>query len=148
MVCDFCTDDKFPTAICQQCGKDNRPPREEIVLLRDTVRECRDYWGYSFSTIGKLLNLGYEGNEEKTDGVVIAACLYLDILLCRAGEDFDAIIADAVSSNVKAVADYRGGKKAAIGSLVGVIKKKHSHLNAKDVQAALVKRLDNHVGSI
>ena len=101
-------------------------------MLRDTVRTCRQQ-GFSYEEIAEIL--AFEC------GVAEAVAYNLDLIQSRDDGEVDAVIADVINSNAKAVADYKGGKKAALGSLVGSVKKKAPHLNAKDVQEGLKKVL-------
>jgi aspartyl-tRNA(Asn)/glutamyl-tRNA(Gln) amidotransferase subunit B len=53
----------------------------------------------------------------------------------------DAAIDKVIAENPKAVADFKGGKQAALGSLTGAVMKSAKGLNPKMVQEALRKRL-------
>jgi len=53
----------------------------------------------------------------------------------------DAAVDNVIASNPKIVADYKGGKQAAIGSLVGQVMKSTKGLNPKIVQERLKEKL-------
>jgi aspartyl-tRNA(Asn)/glutamyl-tRNA(Gln) amidotransferase subunit B len=53
----------------------------------------------------------------------------------------DAAIEAAIAANPKSVADYQGGKQAALGAIVGAVMKSGKGLNAKLVQERLKQKL-------
>jgi aspartyl-tRNA(Asn)/glutamyl-tRNA(Gln) amidotransferase subunit B len=53
----------------------------------------------------------------------------------------DAAIDAAIAANAKSVADYRAGKQAALGAIVGAVMKSQKGLNAKLVQQRLKEKL-------
>ena len=55
----------------------------------------------------------------------------------------DSAIDAAIAGNPKAVADFKCGKQAALGSLVGAVMKSAKGLNPKMVQERLREKLQN-----
>jgi Asp-tRNA(Asn)/Glu-tRNA(Gln) amidotransferase B subunit len=106
--------------------------RTEVIEIRDWVRWFREQ-RYAYGLIADLFNFQC--------GIAEAIAFDLDLILSDDTEETDAIIKDVLLQNEKVVSDYQNGKKAAIGSLVGAVKKRASHLDGKRVQERLLLAL-------
>ena len=106
--------------------------RQEVIATRDLVNEKRKQ------------RLSWEAIAHDMDfecGVAEAVAYSLDLILSDDNDEITGILEQILAENVKAVNDYKSGKKSALGSLIGATRKKHSHLDAKKVQYSLIKML-------
>jgi len=96
--------------------------------------------GANKETTKALINSALAGNAtQPVEPEILAASLGL-IQTTDVGA-IDAAIDELISQNPKSLQDYRGGKQAALGSLVGMTMKLGKGLNAKLVQERLKEKL-------
>ena len=81
------------------------------------------------------------GPDDLDDASLQMRLRELNLLQVSDTRSIDAAIDAAISANPKAVADFRAGKQAALGSLVGAVMKNAKGLNPKIVQERLKARL-------
>ena len=106
--------------------------RDEVLQIRDTVRDYRSH-DISYEDIAFIMNF--------KNGMVEALAYDLDFIQSDSGNEMEEAINALIQENPKPLQDYRGGKKTAIGALMGMIKKKHNHFDSKELQKMLVEKL-------
>lgn len=108
--------------------------REDIIIIRDAIREAKDEQGFTFKEISEIFCL--------ENGQAEAIAFYLDLILSEeSDESFDKIFENVFNDHQKVVEDYRNGKKSAIGALIGATLKRYPHLEAKTVKEKLTQKL-------
>jgi aspartyl-tRNA(Asn)/glutamyl-tRNA(Gln) amidotransferase subunit B len=59
------------------------------------------------------------------------------------GNELESLCQELLQSNPAVVEDYKGGKKQAIGSLIGQAKKKNPNANPQQVRETLLRIIDS-----
>jgi aspartyl-tRNA(Asn)/glutamyl-tRNA(Gln) amidotransferase subunit B len=86
---------------------------------------------------GKVLERLIDGQDAPAEQIATE----LGLIQSSDTGPIDAAIDALIAQNPKSLQDYRGGKQAALGSLVGMIMKSGKGLNAKVVQERLRQKL-------
>lgn len=90
--------------------------------------------GYSWSDIAEALCLEH--------GEAEAIAYYLNLILAEIDDMISRVVSEAILSNPKIVEDFRKGKQAALGALIGTIKKRHGNIDSRKVKEEIQKQLN------
>ncbi|MEM9754147.1 MAG: Asp-tRNA(Asn)/Glu-tRNA(Gln) amidotransferase GatCAB subunit B, partial [Planctomycetota bacterium] len=96
--------------------------------------------GGLFAAAVVLERLGVVG-DELVDGFVDAAATDLGLIQSNDTGPVDEAIDKLIADNPQPLQDYRGGKQAAFGALVGMVMRNGKGLNPKLVQQRLREKL-------
>ena len=124
------------TIVCPTKSSLFKSPIEDthqIITYEYKLEGDKVYWSYSLKDL-----------DGKTYDYVYMLCAEMGLLKKPESEANDLIakaINNLITTNPKSLQDYRGGKKTAIGSLIGMIMKGSSGLDAKVVREKLIEAL-------
>ncbi|MBM79269.1 MAG: Asp-tRNA(Asn)/Glu-tRNA(Gln) amidotransferase GatCAB subunit B [Planctomycetaceae bacterium] len=82
---------------------------------------------------------GAEISSDRIDQIIVDK----DLEIVSDTGELDAIISDVIAKNEKAAEDFRGGKQAAIGALIGQVMRNLKGADPKQVREMLIEKITN-----
>lgn len=136
-------------------GKRSSSWIQQDVLRTVNERQCGiEEFPITAETLGELLKQVADGKVDNTrardifahlldnGGSVEDAIEALGIVAVD-GNELESLCKDLLQANPKTIEDYLGGKKQAVGSLIGQAKKKNPNANPQQVRETLIRLIES-----